>query len=154
MALNQSAALFFRAHAYLCAVPLLHVLETMRPLPVAELKGMPGFVLGLSLIRGSPIPVVDVASFLGGSQDRQITRFVTLRINCGRRIALAVGEVLGIREIGQALLQEMPPLLQGAGSDTIEAICSLDAEILIVLQASKILSEEIWQSLDIGESIR
>jgi len=154
MAPTKSALLVFRAHPYLCGVPLLHVLETMRPLPIADLNGMPGFVLGLSVIRGTPIPVVDAGSLLGKGRNRQITRFVTLRIGDGRWIALAVGEVLGIREMGQALLQEIPPLLQSAGSDAIEAICSLEAELLIVLQASKILCEDVWQSLEIVESVR
>ena len=42
-----------------CAIPLDHVAETMRPLPIEPVAGTPGFVRGVSVIRGAPTPVVD-----------------------------------------------------------------------------------------------
>jgi purine-binding chemotaxis protein CheW len=126
----------------------------MRPLPIEELKDMPGFVRGVSIIRGSPFPVVDPGSLLGMNEQRPITRFITLRISDTRGIALAVDEVLGIRELDPSLLQQLPSLLQSPSSETIEAISPLDDELLIVLRASKILSEDTWQALGIGEGLR
>ena len=46
----------------LAALPLEHVVETMRPLPVEPLGDAPRFILGLSIVRGEPIPVVDVGA--------------------------------------------------------------------------------------------
>jgi len=112
---------------------------------------MPRFVRGLSIIRGTPFPVVDAGSFLGRKEQRPATRFVTLRISDTRGIALAVDEVMGVRELDPSVLQQMPSLLQSADSETIEAIGTLEGELLIVLRASKMLSEEIWQSLEMGE---
>jgi chemotaxis signal transduction protein len=41
-----------------CAIPLHHVAETLRPLPIQSVAGMPNFVRGVSVIRGTPTPVV------------------------------------------------------------------------------------------------
>ena len=47
-----------------CAFPLHHVAETMRPLPIKPVAGTPGFVCGVSVIRGTPTPVVDLNALL------------------------------------------------------------------------------------------
>jgi chemotaxis signal transduction protein len=38
----------------------------MRPLPIEPLSRMPCFVLGLSIIRRSPVPVIDARRLLNG----------------------------------------------------------------------------------------
>ena len=50
----------------MCALPLVHVLEVMRPLPLEKVEPAPAFLLGLAVIRGEPLPVVDVAALLPG----------------------------------------------------------------------------------------
>jgi len=149
VALNQ--ILVFRARANLCAVPLSCVLETMRPLPMERLPEIPAFVCGLSVIRGIPCPVVDVGALLDRKEPKSITRFISLRLSDSKRIALAVDAVLGVRELDPSVLQRMPSLLQSADSESIEAIGTLDGELLMVLEASKMLAEETWQSLGKGE---
>lgn len=57
-------ALICRVRTWLCALPLAHVVETLRPLPVRGLAGAPSFVLGLALLRGQAVPVVDAAQLL------------------------------------------------------------------------------------------
>jgi purine-binding chemotaxis protein CheW len=79
------------------AIPSAHVVETMRPLPIA---GVPRFLLGLSVIRGAPVPVVDLEAVVGLGLTDTITRFVSLELG-DRRIAVAVGAVIGIRELSQ-----------------------------------------------------
>ncbi len=50
-----------------CAFRLHHVAETMRPLPFKPVAGTPGFVRGVSVIRGTPTPVVDLKALLEDS---------------------------------------------------------------------------------------
>jgi purine-binding chemotaxis protein CheW len=45
-----SRSLVVRVCARLCVVPLAHVVETMRPLPVERIAGTPSFVRGVSII--------------------------------------------------------------------------------------------------------
>jgi purine-binding chemotaxis protein CheW len=82
------------------AIPSAHVVETMRPLPIASIAGVPRFLLGLSVIRGAPVPVVDLEAVVGLGLTDTITRFVSLELG-DRRIAVAVGAVIGIRELSQ-----------------------------------------------------
>jgi purine-binding chemotaxis protein CheW len=132
-----------------CAVPLAQVVETMRPLPVEPITGVPPFVRGLSIIRGSPVPVVDLGSLLADSAGEASTRFVTLRVG-DRRVALAVEAVLGVRELDVSMVRELPPLLRDARAHAIQAIGSLDAELLVVLSASHVLPADVWQGLAAG----
>src|SRR5437762_829083 len=80
-----------------CAIPLVHVVETMRPLAltaVAHLPGVPAHVMGMSAVRGTPLVVVDLAGLLG-QPGVQAARFVVVRAG-ERRIGLLVNAVLGI----------------------------------------------------------
>jgi purine-binding chemotaxis protein CheW len=118
----------------------------MRPLRVEPITGVPPFVRGLSIIRGSPVPVVDLGSLLAGHPGDTSTRFVTLRVG-DRRVALAVDAVLGVCDLDASLVRELPPLLRDAGTDAIGAIGSLDAELLVVLRAAHVLPADVWQRL-------
>src|SRR5512140_1874586 len=86
-------ALIVTAGAYRCALPLPHVAETMRPLPLQSFADMPPFVRGASIIRGEPVPVVDLAGLFGAA-DSAIGRFVVVRVE-QRRVALGVEAVVG-----------------------------------------------------------
>jgi purine-binding chemotaxis protein CheW len=137
--------LVVRVQSLVCAVPLLHVVETMRPLAVEPIAGMPAFVRGVSLIRGLPTPVVDLGVVLG-ALGGVAERLVTLRLG-ERQVALAVDAVLGVRDLDLSTVQELPPLLRGAQKDIIDAIGMLDDEILMVLRAGWELPDEVWQAL-------
>lgn len=147
MTSHSAAALIVRSGARLCAIAIDHVHETMRPLPVDAVAGAPDFVLGLAVIRGVPVPVVDLDALLGGGiAPRTHGRFVTLRLG-ERRVALAVDEVLGVERIDRTRLAEFPPLLGPAGADRIEALGTLDAQLLVVLRATQVVPAEVWVAL-------
>ena len=101
---------------------------------------------GLSVIRGAPVAVVDLAAVIGKERADSVNRWVTLRLG-ERRLALAVEGILGIRDLEESTLQTMPPLLRGADRALIEAVGTLDSELLMVLEAGRILSEEVWDGL-------
>lgn len=144
-------ALILGERTRMCAVPLRHVIETMRPLPTEAISGMPSFVLGVAIIRGIPTPVVDLNTVLGVSSERRGDRFVTVRVG-NRQVALLVSSVLGIRDLDSlAAAQEMPPLLQGASQDVIERIGTLDERFLIVLQDGWKFPEEVWHAVTAQE---
>src|SRR5271155_6034274 len=72
----RSLGLVVFAGAYSCALPIGHVVETMRPLPTEPVAGAKAFVRGLALIRGAAVPVIDLAHVIGVSEARAPTRFV------------------------------------------------------------------------------
>jgi purine-binding chemotaxis protein CheW len=139
-------ALLCRVHRVLCALPVAQVIETLRPLPIEPLAGAPGFVCGLSLLRGVPVPVVDLGLLLGTEQVRP-TRFVALRSGA-RSVALAVGAVLGVRTLAGAGIRELPPLLQAAAAEAVQALGKLDRELLLVLESGRLVPEALFAQLD------
>jgi chemotaxis signal transduction protein len=91
----------------------------------------------LARVRGAAIPVFDLRLFLGASSGTEAQRWVSVSIE-GRGVALAVDEVLDVRELGSLPLAQMPPLL-AAGAPAIEALASLDSQLLVLLQAARLL---------------
>lgn len=119
------------------------MVETLRPLRADPLSGVPPFVRGVAVIRGEPIPVVDLEGLLSGERSRDPARWVVLRVG-DRRAALAVDEVLGV---GSVVGDAPAPLLAGACSATIEALAARDRELLVLLEASRLVPEEAWRAL-------
>lgn len=140
-------ALVVTAGATACAISIEHVAETMRPLPVEPVAHTPGFVQGLAVIRGAPVPVVDLPALLGGaSRAARSGRFVTLKLD-HRRLALAVDSVLGLRRLDPRQLEQLPPLLRDAAPGLIESLGSADAQLLVVLRASRLIPDAVWKTL-------
>ena len=138
--------LLCRVRERLCSLPLQYVVETMRPLPVALLAGLPAFVRGMSVVRGVAVPVVDAGAILGSGHPPRPTRFVTLRTG-ENLVALSVEEVLGVRELTLSSFRELPPLLREAAGDVLSAIGTLDTSLLFALQTARIVPESVWQMI-------
>lgn len=144
---QRQAVVLCQVGAVACALPLEHVSETLRPLPVEALSGMAPFIDGVSIIRGAPVPVVDLARLLGNVSAEPRTRLVVVKVG-ERRVALAVARVVGVRSLEAGAVIELPPLLSAASSEVISAIGSLDARLLLVLETSRMLPESSWATLE------
>jgi purine-binding chemotaxis protein CheW len=138
-------SLVCRVGGRLCALPLASVIETMRPLPARPIEGAPELVVGVAIVRGSPTVVVDAARLFDGPGSRP-ARFVTLRVG-QRVIALSVDEVVGVRNLSSAGLDGVPGLLEPAVGEAVSAIGTLDAELLLVLDAMRLVPEELLHQL-------
>jgi purine-binding chemotaxis protein CheW len=129
----------------LCAIPADCVSETMRPLATEPLSATHDFVRGFAVIRGAPVPVVDLEALLTGERQTVSRRFVTLKLQ-GRQVALAVERVIGVRQIDRAELRQLPPLLRQVDGeidrDLVEAIGASDAELLLVLRAARLIPDQ------------
>ena len=152
---ERSPVLIVTVGARACAIPLHHVAETMRPLSIEPLAGTPGFVRGVSMIRGAPTPVIDLNALLGnGENSATYGRFVTLKLAGERRGALGVDAVVGLRNLDSAQLGELPPILRDVAADLIEAIGTRDAQLLVVLRAARIVPDYFWKTLAAGVATR
>ena len=136
-----------------CALPLKHVAETMRPVPVERIEGMPDFLLGVASIRGDVTPVVDMRRLIGVDIESKPTRFVSLRVD-ERPLALALDEVLGIRHLVRGTADRLPPLLGAMHDSAVSAISTLDDGLLLVLQCARLLSDEVRQQLAGARDLR
>ena len=138
------AALVFRAGPLLCALRLDEVVETLRPLETQPLAGTPAFVLGISVLRGVPTPVIDVARLLGGGPGT-IERFVAVRTERGA-VALGIGTVLGIRTVDASATGGHPALLGARSSRLVAGVGVVGTEPLLLLQSLRTVPDEVWEA--------
>lgn len=113
----------------------------MRPLPTEPVADAPPCVRGVAVIRGGPVPVIDLARLLGQSKSN-ISRLITVRAH-GRILALAVDKVLGLRRDDEAGAKTMVPLLREAAQDSVSAIGALDSEALLFLTTLRLLPDGV-----------
>ncbi len=139
-------ALFVTAGEHVCALPLSHVREVMRPQPIECIPSSLAFVRGVAMIRGEPTPVIDLGLLLGDADGIDPDRFVTLAIGA-RTVAVAVSSVRAVRTLDGRAFTELPPLLQDADSQHVERLGRLDAELVLVLQAARLAPDACWPEL-------
>lgn len=108
----------------------------MRRCPVERVELATRLSSGLALIRGESVPVIDAGMLLTG-QACDGARFVVLRV-AERRVALAVDEVLGARQIEADELERLPPLLSGA-AEMVRAMAVLDGRLVDVLESGRLI---------------
>jgi purine-binding chemotaxis protein CheW len=137
---TRNTAVIARVGERRCAIPIAHVVETLRPAAVEPLAGAPPSVLGTATIRGELVPVVDLARLLGVTGGEP-TRFVTIDAD-GRRVALAVDEVLGVRDLDGGG-DDLPPLLHDADVHEVATLGRLDGALVLVLQAARLVPPEV-----------
>jgi purine-binding chemotaxis protein CheW len=123
-------------------------METMRSLPIEPMPDLPVFLLGVSIIRGAIVPVVDVARLLGLNTYPSHARFVTLKLG-DRSVAFAVDDVIGVRRLTSETTTDIPPLLSAADAGVINEMTTLDAELILVLQAAYLIPDPVWEALDL-----
>ena len=132
------------------ALAVKDVRETMRPLPIEPLSGAPSFVLGIAIVRGSPTPVIDAGRLLGSSLSSP-ARFISLNLE-ERAAMLAVDAVLDIRMLPKDILLDTPPLLREADQSLVSVIGALDAKLLVVLEAARLLPDSVWSSIKLEKA--
>jgi purine-binding chemotaxis protein CheW len=135
-----------RVAEVMAAIPIEHVIETMRPLPLSPFEGLADPFEGIAVIRGKPAPVLSARRLLGLPLSLAATRFVVLRAG-SRTVALAVDSVVGIRALDVAATETWPELAVRISAEKASSIGLLDRRLLMCLQASRLIDEATWQKL-------
>lgn len=114
-------------------------------MPIEAITGAPAFVAGFSIVRGLPIPVVTIDALLGGGKD-DYRRLVVLRSG-PRRLGLLVTDVIGVRTLGAEVFSGLPPLLE-AGAGAVDAIGAIDGELATLLDAARLVPDDVFAMLE------
>jgi purine-binding chemotaxis protein CheW len=155
---DTDQVVLFRLGTGLCAMPVRQVLETMRPQPLRPLADAPPYVVGVSVIRGAPVPVVDLAALVHGCREEP-TRLLTVRAgDPSHTVALAVTEVVGVASIPAGSWDALSPLLGVAGTppagDTgpaaVRSVGVAETEIVLLLDGARTVPDDVWQALATG----
>lgn len=142
--------LLVRSAQHTCALPLDKVAETMRPLVLESMPEAPRAVRGVAVIRGRPVPVVDLRVLLGDDDGRKPKRLVTINVATERCVGLLVDEVLGVRTRAEVSPHALPPLLAADVNELVEELATLDAQLVMVLRAASLVPDEVVERVHGG----
>ena len=78
---------------------------------------------------------------------------MTLKLD-GRQVVIGVDSIVGLMNLELAQLGALPPLLRNVSADLMESFGSLDAQLLLVLRAARIVPDEVWATLAQTEAAR
>jgi purine-binding chemotaxis protein CheW len=141
--------LLCRAGSHRLALPMPAVIEIMRMLPIEEIAGAPPLVVGLCVIRGAPVAVIDTAR-LFGDEGARYQRLVTVRTG-DRVVAFAANEVLGVEAIAAQAVEDLPPLLRSG--DIIAAIATRDEDLVFFLQAARAVPDDFVPHANLARTV-
>ena len=65
-----------------------------------------------------------------------------------RHVALAVDAVLGVRDLSDASLAELPSLLSDARAGGVDSLGALDDRLLLFLDGARLVPESLWEAVD------
>jgi len=108
----------------------------------------PRFVEGVVNLRGRIIPVINLRSRLGlvVKQYDSETRIIVVDLE-DKTIGFIVDEVNEVLRIPKSITEQPPDVVSGVNSSYITAIGKLEDKLLILLDLTKILSNEEVEAL-------
>lgn len=141
--------LVFRVADEEYAVPLLAVREIVRPETVAPVSEAPPSLRGVLVLRGEPVPVLDLALALGGSSrpDTPETCVLIVETRLGEeavRVGLAVHGASRVVDLRPAEMAATPRLSALFAVELVVALARVGSGFILILDSQRLLfSEEL-----------
>ncbi len=115
-------------------IEITQIREIRRWSPVAVLPHSPEFVLGIINLRGTVIPIYDLALRLGLGDTAQAERTVIIIVATGdHTIGLLVDSVSEILNVRKDLIQEAPGFGDDQTDDCILGVISIDEDMTRII---------------------
>jgi purine-binding chemotaxis protein CheW len=123
------------------AVPIAQINEISKVFDTTPVPRTSDFVIGIGNVRGSVIPIIDLAKRLR-LRPRPLTRYARVLIvrHENELYGLQVDMVRNVVTIAPEDLEEAPGAIAGSRGEYIRALTRLDNDILIVLELSTVLA--------------
>ena len=108
----------------------------------------PGFVEGVTNLRGIVLPVLDLRKRFGMPKDEgsKDTRIVVTNVD-DVKVGMIVDSVSEVLTIPESVIEVTPPMISSIDTAFITGIAKLDNRLIILLDLSKVLSAKEQNSL-------
>lgn len=141
------------------AVGILNVKEIIEYGQLTEIPMMPAFIRGVINLRGSVVPVIDLAARFGGHQTKISRRTCIVIIempvensNDRHDIGVVVDAVSEVLEVSSADIEPPPSFGAKIRADFIQGMGKIAGKFVIILNIQRVLSiEEIAQLATISQ---
>lgn len=134
------------------AVGILNVKEIIEYGQLTEIPMMPAFIRGVINLRGSVVPVIDLAARFGGRQTEASHRtcIVIIELTNGDEhhdIGVVVDAVSEVLEVSSADIEPAPAFGAKIRADFIQGMGKIGGKFVIILDIQKVLSVDEIASL-------
>ena len=149
--------LTFMLSGEMYAVGILNVKEIIEYGQLTEIPMMPAFIRGVINLRGSVVPVIDLAARFGGQQTEVSRRTCIVIIEIGgdeerHDIGVVVDAVSEVLEVSSADIEPAPSFGAKIRADFIDGMGKIGGKFVIILSIQRVLSvDEIAQLTKVGE---
>ena len=149
--------LTFMLSGEMYAVGILNVKEIIEYGQLTEIPMMPAFIRGVINLRGSVVPVIDLAARFGGQQTEVSRRTCIVIIEVGNGeerhvIGVVVDAVSEVLEVSSADIEPAPSFGAKIRADFIDGMGKIGGKFVIILSIQRVLSvDEIAQLTKVGE---
>lgn len=144
---NASKYLTFLLNDVSYAVSILKVKEIIEHGEVTPMPMMPDFICGTINLRGSAVPVIDLAKRLG-LESEEVSRhtcFIIIELqteNGLMNLGVMVGAVSRVIDFKPEDIERTPSLGNNIRTDFIQAMGKIDEQFVIMLDIERVLSME------------
>jgi len=118
---------------------------------ITRVPQTPDFIKGLINLRSTVIPIVDLRTRFGLTEEPPAddTRIMVVNV-AGKILGIIVDAVSEVLRITQDQVSPPPPTVAGLGREYLTGLVKLDKRLLILLDIDKILGDD---EVDVAESL-
>jgi len=112
-------------------------------LDITKIPKAPGYMLGITNLRGSVLPVIDLQKRFGMVEQAQTneTRIVVANMD-GVKIGMVVSAVSEVLTIDDDVVEPPPPMVSNINSEFIVGVAKIDKRLVILLDLAKVLTAD------------
>ncbi|MCL4560665.1 MAG: chemotaxis protein CheW [Chloroflexi bacterium] len=116
--------------------------------PITQLPHAPEFIEGVTNLRGSIVPIIDLRKRFGLEQTppTRETRIVVAFLD-QIKAGMIVDSVARVMRISDELIEPTPPMVATIDSAYIQGIAKLDGQLIIILDLKKVLDRSEKEAL-------
>ena len=107
---------------------------------ITQLPQSPAYVKGVTNLRGSVLPVIDLRSrfALEPKEDTRQTRIIIVTMGT-IKVGVIVDAVSEVLRISDELIEPLPPMVNSVNSVFLKGIVRLENRLIILLELGKVL---------------
>lgn len=119
-------------------IPILRVREIITMPSITVLPNLPSYIKGITNLRGSVIPVVNLKNLLNSNGSNE-TGKVVIVISAGKiTFGIIVDGITGVVKVDEANIEAPEKIISG-NADLLEGVAKFDNRLIVLLNTKKIL---------------
>ena len=138
----------FRLDEEKYGINVMAVQEVLKVTEITQVPGAPDFVLGIINLRGNVVTVIDARTRFGLEYRKQDDNSRIVIMEAGdQEVGILVDSVAEVVYMRSSEIEPAPSVGSDESSKFIQGVNSAGAELLILVELDKLLSEQEWEEI-------